>query len=118
MPLSSRDMFTTISQICFDHGRCFGCGLCEASCPVEGLVVFDEEHNPRILDDRKCTRCESCVHACPLRAVRLVTVRDPTMYDFEKPRFLAPGQRSGAYTPNPPSSSASSSSSWSSGIVS
>ena len=45
-------------QIRFDEDLCTGCGLCEAFCPMEVIVMG--EGAPRVVHAEACWGCETC----------------------------------------------------------
>lgn len=46
-------------------GRCTGCGLCAAICPVCNIKI--EEQRP--VWQHNCERCLACIHWCPCEAI-------------------------------------------------
>jgi formate hydrogenlyase subunit 6/NADH:ubiquinone oxidoreductase subunit I len=53
-----------------DIERCVGCGLCEASCPMEVPLLHFAERGQRVLST-ECILCSTCNDICPTGAVRL-----------------------------------------------
>ena len=45
-------------------GWCKSCGICAAFCPRE-CIELDEEGNPHVKDDHRCTGCGWCELHCP-----------------------------------------------------
>ena len=39
--------------------KCYGCGICVASCPENAMKA------PHTVDPSRCTSCSTCVHTCP-----------------------------------------------------
>ena len=56
-------------QIRFDEDLCTGCGLCEAFCPMEVIVMG--EGAPRVVHAEACWGCETCSGQCPVHAIRI-----------------------------------------------
>ena len=46
--------------------ECIMCGACEGECPV-GAISDDF-----VVDNRKCTRCNSCIEVCPKKTISRV----------------------------------------------
>lgn len=50
--------------------HCIGCGVCVASCPVEGKAVYQKEKGtPPEYDYKACIRCFCCQEMCPEKAI-------------------------------------------------
>lgn len=49
-------------QIRLDQGKCVGCGMCEAACPMQVDVTRD-------INSPECIRCGKCKAVCPTGAV-------------------------------------------------
>jgi len=45
---------------------CFGCGLCEDSCPQQAIRLLGR--HPEI-DQSRCNQCGLCIDACPQGAI-------------------------------------------------
>lgn len=52
-----------------DPKKCVGCGVCEASCPVEGKAVHAGSGRKAVYDYQKCIRCYCCQEMCPAKAI-------------------------------------------------
>ena len=51
-----------------------GCGICIFVCPADLFESSDEMNSagyipPRMIDESRCTECESCMISCPDMAV-------------------------------------------------
>ena len=76
-------------RLVYDICKCFGCGLCEAVCPVNAIsmgpvkeIASGRVEAPYIIiDEAKCVVCPLCSSICPSGALR---VEAPS--DFEHPR--------------------------------
>lgn len=51
-----------------DTGRCTGCGLCHASCPVQAIVPEGERYRVR---HELCVQCMCCHELCPEKAIAI-----------------------------------------------
>lgn len=60
-------------EITLDEGRCTGCGLCEAFCPVNvfQMVTEAERTLPSAILVEDCWGCETCAGQCPTNALRV-----------------------------------------------
>jgi len=63
--------------VTIDSGRCKGCGLCIAACPLK-IVEVDTEiinasgyHPATVKQTEKCSGCTSCAIICPDIAIRI-----------------------------------------------
>ncbi len=56
------------TKIWRDEEKCFQCGACTGTCPVEALHLQRPEMAV-IFDPEKCTGCGLCVTVCPVRAM-------------------------------------------------
>nr|WP_321502911.1 EFR1 family ferrodoxin [uncultured Dethiosulfovibrio sp.] len=54
-------------RVFYTTDSCNSCGVCQAVCPVENIVL-DKSGHPRWLG--KCTGCLSCFHWCPTEAIQ------------------------------------------------
>jgi len=63
-----------VAIIELDAGRCTGCGLCEAFCPVNVFEMRETEAGQRPLAVRPedCWGCDTCVGQCPQGALHVV----------------------------------------------
>ena len=48
--------------------ECIGCGICEKICPKGCFTV---ENQKSIQTPEGCIMCMACIHACPMKAIRL-----------------------------------------------
>jgi NADH-quinone oxidoreductase chain I len=70
---------------------CIGCGLCEAVCPAEAIVVITTEgpeHEKVVstyqLDLFRCIFCGYCVDACPVSAIDMTPEFELSCYTREE----------------------------------
>lgn len=56
-------------EITWDKQECVNCGACTAVCTTAALRLQDD--GTLAFDDSRCTACEMCVQACPLRILRV-----------------------------------------------
>jgi len=76
-------------KLVYDIRKCFGCGLCEAVCPVKAIsmgpvreIASGRIEAPYIIiDETKCVVCPLCSSICPSGALRIEVPSD-----FEHPR--------------------------------
>ena len=47
--------------------ECTGCGDCVAACPVDGVVVLEEEK--AVVKPQECIECNACVDTCSSNAM-------------------------------------------------
>jgi NADH-quinone oxidoreductase subunit F len=52
--------------------RCQGCLICMRNCPVEAIA--GDRQMIHVIDQRKCTRCGTCLDLCPPRFSAVVKV--------------------------------------------
>jgi ferredoxin len=75
-----------------DAEVCIGCGTCEERCPMDAIVVGDDEIAH--VDPARCIGCGVCVPTCPSTAVSLVlretVTPPPNINEFLVKRYLAP----------------------------
>ena len=50
--------------------ECTGCGDCAAACPVEGVLVL--ENDKAVVKPEECIECSACVDAGPSSAMSMV----------------------------------------------
>jgi NAD-dependent dihydropyrimidine dehydrogenase PreA subunit len=50
--------------------ECTGCGDCGAACPVEGVLVLENEKAVVAKPD-ECIECNACVDECPSGAMTM-----------------------------------------------
>lgn len=65
-----------------DEGKCTGCAMCEASCPMDVVTmgVVDGFYRPIISEG--CTNCGLCFKLCPQNSIEFVTgIKNPTPKD-------------------------------------
>ena len=70
-------------QIRFDEDLCTGCGLCEAFCPMEVIVLG--EGAPRVVHAEACWGCETCSGQCPVHAIRIEATAQAAPTTDEQP---------------------------------
>ncbi len=51
------------------NGDCTGCTLCAQHCPVDAIPTTP--YAQHVIDDAKCTRCDTCRLVCPHNAVEM-----------------------------------------------
>lgn len=62
-------------MIKLDVERCKGCELCTMACPVNILVLSQEQVNSKgnsiieVTEPEKCTSCARCAQICPDTAI-------------------------------------------------
>jgi len=63
--------------------NCFGCGACEANCPVDafGVRKVGDRYVPGVVDPSKCIGCRMCLHNCPISDVFVEHVVAPLVFD-------------------------------------
>ena len=54
--------------------KCWGCGLCPRSCPVNAIVVTDyiapgKKKPAYTIDQQKCIKCGMCIASCKFKAI-------------------------------------------------
>jgi ferredoxin len=50
--------------------ECTGCGTCVEECPVEAIVI-DEDEGCAVVDKEECVECGACEEACPREAIKV-----------------------------------------------
>lgn len=58
---------------------CNGCGICVEECPVNTIVMKDEEAE---INMEECIRCGLCHDVCPQDAVKHDSEKIPEIIDF------------------------------------
>lgn len=53
---------------------CVGCGTCSRVCPGGCITIRD--HRPEY-DYTRCMNCMACIQACPAKAIRFASVKEP-----------------------------------------
>jgi len=56
---------------CLDPEKCTGCGVCQAVCPANAIILGDTVS----VDQALCTGCGTCIPECPNEALTLKRVR-------------------------------------------
>ncbi|HEY3313784.1 MAG TPA: NIL domain-containing protein [Bacillota bacterium] len=56
------------SAVSWDRDRCIDCGACTAVCP-SGALSLDQKDWSLVFTPADCFVCESCLKACPMRAI-------------------------------------------------
>lgn len=51
-----------------DAGKCIGCGVCAARCPMRNIEMKDR----RAVGGGRCTMCYRCINNCPVKAITLI----------------------------------------------
>lgn len=49
--------------------ECTACGTCVEECPVEAIVISEEE-GCAVIDEEECVDCGACEEACPAGAIK------------------------------------------------
>jgi ferredoxin len=49
--------------------KCTACGTCVEECPVEAIVISEEE-GCAVVDEEECVDCGACEEACPAEAIK------------------------------------------------
>ena len=49
--------------------ECTGCGTCVEECPVEAIII-DENESCAVVDEDECVDCGACEEACPAGAIK------------------------------------------------
>jgi len=49
--------------------ECTGCGTCVEECPVEAIII-DENEGYAVVDEDECVDCGACEEACPTGAIK------------------------------------------------
>ena len=84
-------------EIQLDEGRCDGCGLCEAFCPVSVFDMLEDEGRrlPVAVRAADCWACDTCVGQCPTGALRVVESEPEHIPQAAQPAApaLSDGQR-------------------------
>ena len=57
-----------MTKINIENNLCVHCGACTAVCSTDALTI---DNSTALLNfaKEKCTLCEQCIIACPLRAI-------------------------------------------------
>jgi NAD-dependent dihydropyrimidine dehydrogenase PreA subunit len=50
--------------------ECTGCGDCVEACPVEGVLILENEK--AVVNPQDCIDCNACADACPSNAMTMV----------------------------------------------
>lgn len=50
--------------------KCTGCGTCVEECPVEAIVI-NEDEGCAIVNEEECIECGACEEACPREAIKV-----------------------------------------------
>jgi NAD-dependent dihydropyrimidine dehydrogenase PreA subunit len=50
--------------------ECTGCGTCVEECPVEAIIIDDNE-GCAVVDEEECVDCRACEDACPIEAIKV-----------------------------------------------
>jgi electron transport complex protein RnfB len=74
-----------------DEGRCVGCALCLAACPVDAILGAPKHLHTVITVF--CTGCELCLPPCPLDCIALVPVPERDDEDESVRRAAADAAR-------------------------
>ena len=61
-----------LTEYCIVPDRCGGCTVCAKNCPVEAIA--GDKGLVHVIDQEKCTKCGSCLDACPKRFQAVVRV--------------------------------------------
>jgi nitroreductase/NAD-dependent dihydropyrimidine dehydrogenase PreA subunit len=64
---------TTFASFAVDAEKCTGCGRCVRACPIQ-LLVLDENEKPRPnerYDAFRCITCQNCNASCPEKAITI-----------------------------------------------
>jgi Pyruvate/2-oxoacid:ferredoxin oxidoreductase delta subunit len=76
-----------------DAEACVGCGTCGQRCPMDALLIGDDETAG--VDTAKCIGCGVCAPTCPSEAIALVqrntVTPPPDVMEFFGKRYKAPG---------------------------
>ena len=70
---------------------CVGLGSCVKACPFDALSMGPE--GLPVVDELKCTGCGTCVRVCPVMIMKLTSVTDRILGEFETVDCTAPCQR-------------------------
>lgn len=70
---------------------CIGLGTCVKACPFDALSMGPD--GLPVVDEVKCTGCGTCVRVCPVMIMKLTSVTDRILGEFETTDCTAPCQR-------------------------
>ena len=60
---------------------CIGCGICVNTCPVDAIVMTDE--NIAYIDPEACINCGMCASACPTGTIELLEEAECALYGVD-----------------------------------
>lgn len=72
--------------ISVNGGKCIGCGLCQADCPVNDIFI---EGKKAVIKAQNCIYCGHCVAICPKAAIAM-TGFDEESKNFDQKTVLDP----------------------------
>ena len=70
---------------------CMGLGSCVKACPFDALSMGPD--GLPVVDEMRCTGCGTCVRVCPVMIMKLTSVTDRILGEFETIDCTAPCQR-------------------------
>lgn len=70
---------------------CIGMGSCVKSCPFDALSMGPD--GLPVVNEEKCTGCGTCVRTCPAGIMRLTSVTDRILGEYDWSQCHAPCQR-------------------------
>ena len=70
---------------------CVGLGSCVKACPFDALSLGPD--GLPVVDEARCTGCGTCVRVCPVMIMKLTSVTDRILGEFETVDCTAPCQR-------------------------
>ena len=70
---------------------CIGLGSCVRACPFDALEIGPD--NLPVVNEDRCTGCGTCVRTCPVGIMRLTSVSDRILNEYDWEQCTAPCQR-------------------------